>query len=471
MNLRARIALLVAAVVAGSALAGTIAVRVVAESRFRTLVRDTDRARALTLAPVLESLYEEVGSWDGAQQVVVSLVGMRGNAGGHRERMPQMTRAAMAAPGSRIVVTDARGLVVVDSDEALLGTRTTGRAADGIPLVVRGAVVGQAYIGTMIDRGLAPADSAFLASVTRAIVVATALAALAAMAVGLLVADRITRPVRDLTRAAERAASGDLDVRVSSGGGGEIGRLAGAFNAMTVSLREQVEGRKRLIADSAHELRTPASLIQGTVEAMLDGVYATDRATLEGLHQETVRLSRLVADLGELSLLDAGRLTLDLADTDLGRLARMETARFAERARVAGVELTTRAEPGEYQARVDAARIGQVVANLLTNALRVTPRGGSVVVTVGYAGAGGVELRVEDTGPGIPVSERERVFERYYRLDDARATATGGRGLGLAIASAIVRAHGGTLRATESALGGACLTLNLPSVAVRSPKG
>ncbi len=175
-----------------------------------------------------------------------------------------------------------------------------------------GASVGTLYVGTMLEPGLAASDRAFLASVTRAIVLAAGIAALLALAIGLLAVRRLTNPVAELTRAAERAGAGDLGVRVAVHGRDEIARLAETFNRMTTALRDQEEGRQRMVADSAHELRTPVSLIQGTVEAMLDGVYPSDRPTLEGLHEETLRLSRLVEDLNDLSLLESGTLALEL---------------------------------------------------------------------------------------------------------------------------------------------------------------
>jgi signal transduction histidine kinase len=466
VSLRARIALLVAGVVVGAAIAGMTAVRLVSESRFRSLVGETDIARAEALVPFLEDYYLQRGSWEGIQQTVSAMSGMRGKMmGGRSARTPQVGRAAMALAEARIVITDGRGVVVADSTEGLLGTQRAPKGVEGLAIRAASGVVGTLYVGTMVDRGLGPADSAFLASIARAIIVAMSLAALVATAIGLVVAGRIAGPVRDLTRAAERAARGDLEVRVRSRVGGEIGRLSTAFNTMAGALQAQEEGRRRMVADSAHELRTPASLIQGTVEAMLDGVYPSDRSTLLGLHEETLRLSRLVEDLGELSLLEAGRLALDRRQTDCEALARAEVERFSASAREAGIELTCSSEPGLPPALVDAGRIGQVVANLLSNALRHTPRGGQIEVSVTREGDESLTLSVQDSGPGIPEAERARVFERYYRLDDARSTASGGRGLGLAIAAGIVRAHGGTIRVGSAALGGASFMVVLPMVA------
>ncbi len=310
-----------------------------------------------------------------------------------------------------------------------------------------GGTVGTLFVGAMMGPGLAASDTAFLASVTRAIVLAAGIAALAALVVGLLAVRRLTNPVAELTRAAERAAAGDLGVRVAVSGKDEIARLAGTFNRMTEALRDQEEGRQRMIADSAHELATPVSLIQGTVEAMLDGVYPSDRSTLEGLHEETLRLARLVEDLNELSLLDSGTLELRLEEAELAEIARSEAGRFTAKAAEKGVSIAVEAAVGLPGAAVDRLRIGQVLANLLGNALRHTPRGGSIAVRLEAMEGARIRLAVEDSGPGIPEAERARVFERYYRVDGARAAAEGGRGLGLAIAAGIVKAHGGTMRA------------------------
>lgn len=466
MSLRARIALLVAGVVVGAAIAGMTAVRMVSESRFRSLVGETDMARAAALVPVLEDYYVQRGSWEGIQQIVSAMSGMQGKMmGGRQGRTPQMGRAAMALADARVVITDGRGVIVADSTGGLLGTQRAPKGVEGLSLRAASGVVGTLYVGTMVDRGLGPADAAFLASIARAIIVAMSLAALAAIAIGLVVAGRIAGPVRDLTRAAERAALGDLEVRVRSRVGGEIGRLSTAFNSMAGALQAQEEGRRRMIADSAHELRTPASLIQGTVEAMLDGVYPADRSTLLGLHEETLRLSRLVGDLGELSLLEAGRLDLVRRLTDCEALARGEVERFATTAREAEIDLSFSSEPGVPSAVVDPGRLGQVIANLLSNALRHTPRGGRIGVRVAREGDRALSIGVEDSGPGIPEAERARVFERYYRADAARSSASGGRGLGLAIAAGIVRAHGGTIRVGSAALGGASFVVVLRAVA------
>lgn len=465
MSLRSRMLLLLAGVVIGAALASVAAVRIAAERRFRTFVGAGDVSRAEELATVLGAWYH--GSWNDVQEVLqdrgaAGRSGMGGMMRDARRALPGQPDGAAAAARSRVVLVDLDGVVVVDSGRTLLGTRLTA-AGGGIPVSGSNGQLGTLYVGTMLEPGLAGPDAAFLASVTRAIVLAAGIAALVALAVGLFAVRRLTSPVAELTRAAERAGAGDLGVRVAVRGRDEIARLGETFNRMTGALSDQEEGRRRMIADSAHELRTPVSLIQGTVEAMLDGVYPSDRPTLEGLHEEALRLARLVEDLNELSLIESGTLSLDLDDADLAEIAREEAGRFTARASEKGVSVAVEAGPGLPPAPVDRRRFGQVMANLLGNALRHTPTGGAIVVCLDAPETTRLRLAVEDSGPGIPEAERERVFERYYRVDGARAAAEGGRGLGLAIAAGIVKAHGGTMRADASAeLGGARIVVELP---------
>jgi len=472
VNLRTKLLVLLAGVVVGAALASMAAVRFAAENRFRRFVDAGDAARAEELARVLAAFHDLRGSWDGAQDLFAGMgpAGRPGMGGGMRDpRRMGMIRPGSPMARSRVVLVDLDGTVVVDTGRELVGTRFDPEApgaagAAGIPVAGGAGTLGMLYVGSMLEPGLAGSDAAFLASVTRAIVAATVLAAAAALAAGLLAIRRLTNPVAELTRAVERAGAGDLGVRVAPRGSDEIARLAVTFNRMAAALRDQQEGRRQMIADSAHELATPVSLIRGTVEAMLDGVYRPDRPTLEGLHVETIRLARLVEDLNELSLIESGTLALAIEDTDLADVARAEAGRFAARAAERGVSLTVQAPDGLPRAAADRRRVGQVIANLLGNALRHTPRGGAIIVRLEAPEGGRVQMAVEDSGPGIPEAERSRVFERYYRVDGARSAAEGGRGLGLAIAAGIVTAHGGAMRADTSAvLGGARVVVELPA--------
>jgi signal transduction histidine kinase len=323
------------------------------------------------------------------------------------------------------------------------------------------ARVGTVLVGSMIDSTFTGASGRFLSGLLRSVALAILASTALSLVLALALSIRITRPLAALDRAVRRVAAGDLSPLVPVSGTGEIASLSASFNAMTAELGRLEEAKRRIIADSAHELRTPVTLIRGSLEAMLDGVYPLDEAGIRGVHEETLRLSRLIDTLRELETIDSGRLKLEMAEADLGAMAAKAAALFKARAGEKSIALETVPPGSPVVARVDPLRFGEVVYNLIDNAMKYSPRGGRVELRVGLEG-GRPALRVEDSGPGIPAAERERVFERFYRTDKSRAQDSGGRGLGLSIAFEIVKAHGGTIEVGQSALGGAAFVVRLP---------
>jgi signal transduction histidine kinase len=269
---------------------------------------------------------------------------------------------------------------------------------------------------------------------------------------------RMAAPIGEVMEAADRVAGGDYSTRVQVRGPGEVGRLAHSFNQMTERLQANETQRRALLADVAHELRTPLSVIRGNVEGMLDGVYPADEAHLGPVLEETAVMARLLDDLQILSTAEAGVLRLHRERVDPLALAQDATTAFRARADRAGVELGCRAGGPVPEVEVDPVRIGEVLANLLGNAIRHTPEGGSVQVVVEPA-PGGVAFTVSDTGSGIDARELPHVFDRFVKSADS-----GGAGLGLAIARSLVEAHGGRITA-ESATGqGTTMRFVLPAV-------
>jgi signal transduction histidine kinase len=269
---------------------------------------------------------------------------------------------------------------------------------------------------------------------------------------------RMAAPVEDVMAAADRVAGGDYTVRIAERGPGEMRRLARSFNEMTERLRSDEERRRALLADVAHELRTPLSVIQGNAEGMIDGLYPADRAHLTAVLEETKVMARLLQDLQTLSTAEAGALVLHREPTTAARLADGAVAAFAGPAGEKGVALGTDVALGLPELQVDPFRIGEVLTNLLSNALRHTPSGGSVTLSAG-PDRDAVAFEVRDTGPGIPPDQLPQVFDRYVKAAD-----TGGSGLGLAIAKTIVEAHGGWIEAANGTGGGAVIRFGLPSV-------
>jgi len=270
----------------------------------------------------------------------------------------------------------------------------------------------------------------------------------------------------DVMEAADRVAAGDNTARVPPRGPGEVRQLAVSFNAMADRLAEHDARRRALMADVAHELRTPLAVVRGRVEGMLDGVYPREDAQLEPLLDQVAVMTRLLEDLATLSTAEAGVLQLHREPIAPGRLIAEAAAAFAPQAEAAGIALTVAAsDVGLAPIEVDPVRVGQVLDNLIANALRWTPAGGRIRVSAdpdttagtGVAGEGAVVFAVEDTGPGIAPEELTRVFDRY-----AKSADSGGSGLGLAIARRLVEAHGGEIWAHSAVGAGTVIAFRLP---------
>lgn len=289
----------------------------------------------------------------------------------------------------------------------------------------------------------------------------TAAAGVAAVAIigTAVLSRRVLRPIDTLTTASRRLGRGDLTSRVPVPGNDELAELARSFNWMADSLQRGEERQRRLVADVAHELRTPLANLRGYLEALKDGVIPADADLFASLHEEAVLQQRIVDDLQELALAEAGTLAYHRSAVDLAELLANVRTAHAALADAAGVDLVVLAEHVSVDA--DPDRLRQVIGNLITNAVRATPPGGSVTLHAERSGAGAV-LRVVDTGSGIDPDSLPYVFDRFWRADSARGRRTGGSGLGLAIAQQIVTDHGGIIRVSSQLGTGTTFTISLP---------
>jgi len=291
--------------------------------------------------------------------------------------------------------------------------------------------------------------------------VLTGLAAAAlALAMVQLLAHGMTFPLREMVGAAQAMARGDYGRRVTATSRDEVGELARAFNAMAAELDEVDRMRKDLVANVSHELRTPISALRALLENLIDGVEPVERSTLETTLRQVERLGSLVEQLLELSKLESGAVPLARASLDLRPVVEQVIEESRNEAEARGVTLATGGEWG-VELHADEHRVHEVVANLVSNAIRHSPRGGRVVVRL-EGDDGWARLEVEDEGPGIPAEEAERVFERFYRSDQARAATEGGSGLGLAIARWLVELHGGRIRVEQAEPHGCRMVVELP---------
>jgi len=306
-------------------------------------------------------------------------------------------------------------------------------------------------------------DQAFGESLALSLGLGIAAAAATAAAIGWLVSNRIVRPVHALAGAAQQVSRGDYQARVRIVGDDELTVLARSFNEMAGSLASAEERRRRLLADVAHELRTPLATIDAYLEGLADGVVQPQPETWQLLRRESARLNRLSDDIARVSRAEERQL-----DLQLERVRSQQLIEAAARAAAPGsadksVELVVKPEHGAPMVAVDRDRIAEVLANLLENALRHTPAGGSVTVAATRDGDSAV-LSVTDTGEGLDPRELEQIFERFYRTDSARSRDRGGSGIGLTISRALVEAHGGTLLAESDGPGkGSRFVCRLPA--------
>jgi two-component system OmpR family sensor kinase/two-component system sensor histidine kinase BaeS len=410
-----------------------------------------------SLADTLAAYYERQGSWDGVEGVFRSGSGPMQHGWG---------MGPMHQGGTSTLLADGKGLVVYSSQNQQVGeTLSRSEQKLAIPIQAEGQTVGFLLAVSPGGMQLQPQEQSYLDQVNRALLLAGALAGGLSILLGLGLSRGLSAPLARLTAAARHIASGDLSQRVPETGSAEIATLGRAFNLMAADLEKAEQLRRNMVADVAHELRTPLSVLQGNLRAILDGVYPLEQAEIAALYDETRLLSRLVDDLHELAQAEAGQLHLELRPTDLAKVVRTMVANLGIAAEAKGIRLTTDLADGLPPVLADPDRLAQIMRNLLSNALRHTPEGGQITVSATYNGhrelnGPAVRITVADTGEGIPPGDLPHVFDRFWRAERSRSRERGGpstgsgrsSGLGLAIASHLVQAHGGEM-GVESGVG------------------
>ncbi|MCG8479710.1 MAG: ATP-binding protein, partial [Spirochaetales bacterium] len=439
-----------------------------------------DRAVAIRLAPWLERYYRRTGSWAGVEELLkgelstpapVPATDDPARGGPPRRSSPWPIRRPRDSDGHMMPMMHERGrafssnqpIVVVGPDDRpvaihgidpIRAREIIGEAADGAwrdrGVALRGTdgVVAWLLVGSMIAGERNQLRDAVMETMSRAIALTALLVLSAVTVLSAWWARWLLRPIRALDAAAREIATGHYEGRVAvPSGEHELSMLARSFNTMAREVALQERSRRRFVADAAHELRTPIALVAARVDMLRDGVYRPGPDQWTALSRDIDRLGTLVDDLQLLARADAGRLALARTSMDLDALIRDARDRFTPAAEAADVTLNALRSAAELpRVAVDPSRMGQVFTNIIGNALRYAPRGSTVRIEGGRLDDATVYVAVEDAGPGIPEVDRERVFERFVRLDTHRGRDEGGSGLGLAIAAEIVRAHDGSIR-------------------------
>uniref|UniRef100_UPI003341ADD8 ATP-binding protein n=1 Tax=Castellaniella defragrans TaxID=75697 RepID=UPI003341ADD8 len=439
------------------ALAMGMAVRFSFQNDFVDYIHEREEQRLSNLAETLEADYARAGGWQFLANDRDSWwrsLRLSSRSDDH-DVQDSFGRRLHGAP-PRVGLIDAQGdWLAGPRILANAGTRRHRLEVDG-QLV--GWLVTPPSPALVIDDEV---DRRFQSRQLRATWVIVGLSALLAALVSLMLARVLLVPVRRIASATHRLASGNYATRVQVGSTDELGRLAEDFNRLANSLERNERLRRDLMADVSHELRTPLAVLRGEIEALQDGLRKPDAATLASLRHEVLRLSSLIDDLYDLSLADAGALSYQMARLDLSALADHAVTGLRDRFQRGGIDLRLEAAPGLW-VQGDERRLEQLLSNLLENALRYTDAPGQARVVVEPVSGAGVRLIVEDSAPGVPPEALPRLFERLFRVEGSRSRAHGGAGLGLAICQRIVQAHGGTVRAMNSPLGGLRLEFDFP---------
>lgn len=418
----------------------TVIVLLVDRSDVNHLATTQRNNTTTSISSELSDAFQANGGWDGA------------------DLHPAVTLAEEAGVG--LVLDDNGGTAVVTAGPQDLFQRSGATLTDRTLTVPRGGtavVIGRLHLA-FPSGGLTLAEKHLRGVLVAAVGWSAGLAATVALIVALVFARAFVVPIRRLSGAARALGAGESSTRVGPGAGpGELGELGRAFDSMAESLEREDKLRRALIADVAHELRTPVAILQADTEALLDGLSDATPETLGSLHDETVKLGRMMEDLQTLASAEAAGLHMDKHRLDLSRVAGEAAEALTSRFRNAGVQLTPELPPTVVLG--DPYRLRQVVTNLLSNAAKFTPAGGRVTLRVGGDGNDAL-VEVADSGPGVPPDEQALVWDRFYRGSAGRAV--NGSGIGLAVVRELVLAHGGTVSLDSGPGGGARFTVRLP---------
>ena len=367
-------------------------------------------------------------------------------------------------PSSRLMVLDPQGRLLSGRPDIGPGPYSQRE------LVVNGQTVALVRLahGSLAPKGI---DLAFLARQYQGILLTAAALLVAAVLGAVWVGRRWLRPLREAQHATGRLAQGELAERLQPRGNDEFTDLALDINAMAASLQQLEASRRRWLAELSHEMRTPLAVLRGEVEALIEGVRPLNPQALLSLQEEVARVTRLMEDFHQLALSDLRALPCNFRATDPLACVQQVVARFAPRAQAAGLQMGVASTAAPGLVLWDPERIQQLLDNLLENSLRYTDAPGRVEVSLVTAGTDRLELSVQDSAPGVPMQDLQRVFEPLYRADPSRSRRSGGSGLGLAICSAIARSHGGHIQAQASPWGGLRVVVSLPLQAPAHGKG
>ena len=398
--------------------------------------------------------------------VINKLIATRGGERTIWEELQALLEGMERSSQARYVIADLEGRVIADSMGELLGDQINTDLSKPFAAFLIDKKPVLAYIVPLETYNLVTIESEFNSSVNRSLIIAIGLAGMVGLLLTYFLSRSILRPVDELIDAARAMEKGDLSQRVTVRSKGELGELANAFNAMAQGLTRLEQLRQNMVTDVAHELRTPLSNVRGYLEALGDGVVEPSPEMIASLYEEAMLLNRLVDDLQELAMAEAGQLKLVCQPVDICEVIDKAVLSLKSEAIEKEVDLGTDLQDDLPLVVADPERLGQVLRNLVNNAIINTPPGGEITIQARTIDSQ-VEVSVQDNGTGISAEHLPYVFERFYRADQSRARSTGGAGLGLAIVKQLVEAQGGQVAIDSQVNAGTRVSFTSPIAEVQ----
>ncbi|MCL5985395.1 MAG: ATP-binding protein [Actinobacteria bacterium] len=452
----------------------TVVLGISVNRQFNTYLQKGFALRTFGLASSIASSYLSTGSWEDAQKII--------------ENYAQTF-------GGNYAITDANEVIVASTIAGLLGGDESQLSASGFNsteildngqkiaiLYVNAGIMGmhtgntmmnlgQNRMGQMMNQLIAPSqleikladlEQNFLKAIRRVLIVIGLLSALLATGISLYISNLIINPIKKMTKVVKKMASGDLTQRVKYSSVDELGVLASSFNEMADDLQRSENSRRELIADIAHEFRTPLTSIKGYIESIKDGIKKPDPQTLGRVLDETDRLTSLISDLQQLSLAESGNINLEKETVDLNNLLKTSLAKFEIEIMKKKISARLDLQKNIPPINLDKKRISQVFENLISNAIKYNKKNGIIDIISNFDKSG-AKIVFSDSGIGIPSNEIPFIFDRFYRSEKSRSRKTGGTGLGLSIAKNYIELHGGSIKVESVEGKGTTFTVFLPS--------
>lgn len=428
------------------------------ENTFQTYLEQYNIGYLERMQQNLTLYYQQNGSWNHVQEQYFT--NFTNNNWGHRNSMMMQGMSGnmpMAMSNADLLLLDTNGIVIADTSGTRIGMNggndLTGKAEN---IIINGEKKGTLILYTHELQNL---EKGFVRSSNTAIVISSIIAAIVALLLSIFITKKITIPLKTLVQGTKQIANGEKLEEITIPSKDEFHELGAAFNEMVSRIEKNEEIRQTLVADVAHELRTPLSILQGKLESIQEGAIQPSEEVILELTDEVYRLKRLVSDLQQLSLAEAGTLPLNIQQVDIKQLITRVCHNLQWLADEKEISLVYEKIP-ECWLEIDEDRITQVVVNIIGNALRHTPKDGLVEI-FGKVVDGNLALSISDNGPGISSEALPFIFDRFYKKDPSRSRNESGTGLGLSIAKGFVEAHGGTLTVDSSIGKGTIFTISL----------